>query len=179
MPQLISGLKVWHCFTRMSCTGSFRAWVPHRTDESSIDTYRVQIERSNVKTRWSGKDNDRRARPTAALTLAANMETAMSGLVSFLIFAAVFFFMMRFGCGAHIGHGGHHGGHRDHDGDASPNSTDPVCGMHVDAGNGYAKTLRGIQYRFCSRDCLDKFDAAPDKYLGQQPQATGHGGNSA
>jgi YHS domain-containing protein len=103
----------------------------------------------------------------------------MSSFVSFLLFAGLFFLMMRFGCGAHIGHGGHHGGHRDHDGDASPNSTDPVCGMHVDAGNGYAKTLRGIQYRFCSRDCLDKFDAAPDKYLGQQPQATGHGGNSA
>ena len=37
----------------------------------------------------------------------------MSGLVTFLLFAAAFFFMMRFGCGAQAGHGGHHGGHGD------------------------------------------------------------------
>ena len=34
----------------------------------------------------------------------------MSGLLSFLLFGALFFVMMRFGCGAHVSHGGH-GGH--------------------------------------------------------------------
>ena len=33
----------------------------------------------------------------------------MEGLVSLLLFAAFFYFMMRFGCGAHMGHG--HRGH--------------------------------------------------------------------
>ena len=44
----------------------------------------------------------------------------MESLWSLLLFAAVFFFMMRFGCGAHMnhGHGGHDrdrkGGHEEH-----------------------------------------------------------------
>lgn len=29
----------------------------------------------------------------------------MEGLFSFLVFAVLFFLMMRFGCGSHIGHG--------------------------------------------------------------------------
>lgn len=37
----------------------------------------------------------------------------MPGLISFLLFAAVFYFMMRFGCGAHMVHG-----HGDSDGGA-------------------------------------------------------------
>ncbi len=106
----------------------------------------------------------------------------MSGLVSFLLFAAFFFLMMRFGCGAHAGHGGHHGNHENHgsdNGHITASGTDPVCGMHVDAGAGFAKTYRGAKYRFCSRDCLEKFDAAPDKYSGKLPQADGHGGHSS
>ena len=57
----------------------------------------------------------------------------MSGLVSFLLFAAVFYFMMRFGCGAHMvhGHGGghsgehalHRGSHAEHDGPARGSSS--------------------------------------------------------
>jgi hypothetical protein len=34
----------------------------------------------------------------------------MDGLISLLLFAGVFYLMMRFGCGAHMVHGGH-GGH--------------------------------------------------------------------
>ena len=102
----------------------------------------------------------------------------MSGLVSFLIFGALFFVMMRFGCGAHAGHGGHHGDQYKPEGDASTGGTDPVCGMPVAAGVGYAKMYQGVQYRFCSRDCLDKFDAAPAKYLGQAPKVMEHGSHS-
>ena len=39
----------------------------------------------------------------------------MEGLGSLLLFAALFYFMMRFGCGAHMVHGhggGGHGGQR-------------------------------------------------------------------
>lgn len=31
----------------------------------------------------------------------------MEGLFSFLVFAVLFFLMMRFGCGSHISHGGY------------------------------------------------------------------------
>lgn len=103
----------------------------------------------------------------------------MSGLVSFLLFAAFFFLMMRFGCGAHASHGGHHSNHGNDSGDITANGTDPVCGMHVDAGAGFAKMYRGAKYRFCSRACVEMFDAAPDKYMGKLPQAAGHGGHSS
>ncbi len=39
----------------------------------------------------------------------------MEGLLSLLLFAAFFYFMMRFGCGAHMVHG-HGSGHQDYTG---------------------------------------------------------------
>ncbi len=89
----------------------------------------------------------------------------MQGLFSLLLFAAFFYFMMRFGCGAHMVHG--HGGHGGHDGNGSPegNTKDPVCGMDVAPGAGYAKMHQGREYRFCSEKCLDQFDAEPQRYV--------------
>ena len=90
----------------------------------------------------------------------------MEGLFSLLLFAGFFYFMMRFGCGAHMVHG--HGGHSEHEHGnegARGSAIDPVCGMPVIAGQGYAKMHEGRQYRFCSRACLDKFEAAPVRYL--------------
>jgi len=106
----------------------------------------------------------------------------MRGLISFLIFAGLFFVMMRFGCGAHSSHGGHGGdaGHEGARGGSVPGalgaSLDPVCGMRVEAGLGYAKMHRGALYRFCSRNCLDKFETSPDKYLNssQASSSMGH-----
>ena len=109
----------------------------------------------------------------------------MSGLVSLLLFGAFFFLMMRFGCGAHAGHGGH-GEHGDRNaghgvGGNAPlaSSVDPVCGMRVAGDTGYAKVYRGTAYRFCSRECLDKFEATPDQYAGHQPSASGHEGHAS
>jgi YHS domain-containing protein len=88
----------------------------------------------------------------------------MEGLLSFLLFAVFFYLMMRFGCGAHMVHGGHHGhsgeGHAGHG-----TAKDPVCGMDVASGEGYSKMYESRAYRFCSRKCLDKFDAEPQRYL--------------
>ena len=91
----------------------------------------------------------------------------MPGFVSLLLFAALFYLMMRFGCGAHMIHG--HSGHGSHEGHGTPdgNIKDPVCGMDVASGAGYAKMLEGRQYRFCSRKCLDQFDAEPQRYVGK------------
>ena len=102
----------------------------------------------------------------------------MSGLFSLLLFAVFFYFMMRFGCGAHMvhGHGGHegHSGHGSSTGERVDSSTakDPVCGMEVQPGEGYARMLQGHQYRFCSKKCLDQFEVEPQRY------AQGKGGMS-
>ncbi len=89
----------------------------------------------------------------------------MSGLVTLLLFAAFFYFMMRFGCGAHMVHGTHggheHEGHREY-GEGS--AKDPVCGMQVEPGKGYLKNHEGKLFHFCSRQCLDKFGAEPERY---------------
>lgn len=87
----------------------------------------------------------------------------MEGLLSLLLIAGLFYLMMRFGCGAHMihGHGGHSGhGHRD-----TQTFRDPVCGMAVAPDQGYAKVHDGREYRFCSRNCLDKFEADPERHL--------------
>lgn len=44
---------------------------------------------------------------------------------------------------------------------------DPVCGMNVDESSGFAKSFRGVDYRFCSGRCLEKFNEEPDQYLGE------------
>jgi YHS domain-containing protein len=91
----------------------------------------------------------------------------MRGLLPLLIYAAFFYLMMRFGCGAHMvhGHGGH--GQAGHDGESSTGGAakDPVCGMTVEAGQGYSKNHEGRTLHFCSKKCLDKFDAEPQRYL--------------
>lgn len=85
----------------------------------------------------------------------------MDGLLSFLIFAVLFYYMMRHGCGAHMIHGHNHS----HDSGNNVKHVDPVCDMEVDVEQGYGKMYQGSLYRFCSRSCLDKFDADPEHYL--------------
>ncbi len=89
----------------------------------------------------------------------------MKGLLPLLIYAALFYLMMRFGCGAHMVHG--HGNHgAGHGGGASPEEAgkDPVCGMQVGPGQGYTKNHEGHTVHFCSKKCLDKFEAEPERY---------------
>lgn len=95
----------------------------------------------------------------------------MEGLLWLLIWGGVFYFMMRFGCGSHMVHGGGHGGHgagtggpEGHSGHGAPGAKDPVCGMDVATGNGYSRVYEGREVKFCSRKCLDQFDASPAKY---------------
>ncbi len=96
----------------------------------------------------------------------------MEGLGSFLLFAALFYFMMRFGCGSHMKHG--HGG-QDHSKEGAPDADDniskyidPVCDMEVETEQGYGKMYQGMLYRFCSKSCLDKFDNEPERYINKQ-----------
>lgn len=61
----------------------------------------------------------------------------MDGLFSLLLFAGLFFLMMRFGCGAHVMHGGH--GHQ-HGGNDAADATDGMvytCPMHPEIRQSY------------------------------------------
>lgn len=100
----------------------------------------------------------------------------MESVLWFLIIGALFFFMMRFGCGSHMGghggHGGHEEGHEGHGksaGGASPaiqKVKDPVCGMEIDKDQAYSMIRQGEQQIFfCSEKCSDKFNSEPEKYL--------------
>src|SRR5713226_7481870 len=50
---------------------------------------------------------------------------------------------------------------------------DPVCGMTVDPAHA-AGSLEwgGATWYFCSRDCLEKFRSAPEKYTGPETVRT-------
>ena len=112
----------------------------------------------------------------------------MQTAIYFLIWAALIFFMMRFGCGAHVAGHGHHG-HSRNDGDTSPSGTrwappardvDPVCGMTVETTGAKSSAYGGRVYYFCSQSCREKFEAAPQTYAnrGMSAQASegGHHG---
>ncbi len=89
----------------------------------------------------------------------------MRAVLPWLVYAALFYVMMRYGCGSHMLHG--HAGHGSHGGGVSPvdSAKDPVCGMRIESGQGYNKYHEGRELRFCSKQCLDKFDAEPRRYV--------------
>lgn len=89
----------------------------------------------------------------------------MEGLFTLLIFAVLFFFMMRFGCGSHMKHEHKSGAADGETGATSQNDIDPVCAMKVEKDQGYGLMHEGQLYRFCSRDCLDKFESDPEQYV--------------
>jgi Cu+-exporting ATPase len=52
---------------------------------------------------------------------------------------------------------------------------DPVCGMEVDEKTSQDRsTFNGETYYFCSSDCKEEFDAAPEDYAGgEEARRTG------
>jgi YHS domain-containing protein len=94
----------------------------------------------------------------------------MGSILWFLIIGVLFFFMMRFGCGAHMGggHMGHMGGHEPEGGPpgTSQKVKDPVCGMEIDKDQAFGMTQKwGKQIYFCSENCQNKFNTEPKQYL--------------
>lgn len=105
----------------------------------------------------------------------------METLIYFLLWAALFVVMMRFGCGAHVMGHGHksHGGHGTDTGAADrlpappEKAVDPVCGMTVETAAAKSSLHAGKAYYFCSPECRTKFEAAPERFLAvgePQPQ---------
>lgn len=52
---------------------------------------------------------------------------------------------------------------------------DPVCGMTVKETSPHHSEFQGIQYRFCSAHCLNKFKADPKKYVAGAAHHDDHG----
>ena len=100
----------------------------------------------------------------------------MEALVYFILWAGLFFLMMRFGCGGHIlGHGhGIKAEKQDQQSGETPSQLqwsapetdiDPVCMKTVQTASARPTVHDGQVYYFCSRDCRDRFEAAPHTYL--------------
>jgi len=89
----------------------------------------------------------------------------MDGLFTLLLYAILFYVFMRFGCGAHLIHG-HHNGHDKAKG--KDIFIDPVCARQVPDDEGYGELVAGRLFRFCSKDCLEKFDKNKSEFS-QQP----------
>ncbi len=102
---------------------------------------------------------------------------------SFLIYAfwiGAFVLMMRFGCGAHMmGYGKGQGdrpsspteppvegteGPKDLVWVAPERAVDPVCGEAVRPAKAKSSIYKGEVYYFCTRDCREIFEAAPQQY---------------
>ncbi len=100
----------------------------------------------------------------------------MEALLYFALWAGLIFLMMRFGCGAHImGHGQDKGRVQNKPATAADpefrwvppkKDTDPVCGKTVMTDKAKPSVYAGNVYYFCSRDCREVFEAAPDLYVG-------------
>jgi Cu+-exporting ATPase len=51
---------------------------------------------------------------------------------------------------------------------------DPVCGMEVDDRSTKERAIyEGKTYYFCSEDCKEEFQAAPEDYIGGEEEMTG------
>lgn len=105
----------------------------------------------------------------------------MELLLTFALWAGLAFLMMRFGCGAHAtGHGAHESGNPAEGrtrGERAPGlappekDIDPVCGETVRTAHAKPSVHDGRVYYFCSRDCREIFEAAPELYLaGAEPR---------
>ncbi len=109
----------------------------------------------------------------------------MEMLLNFALWAGIIFLMMRFGCGAHMmghGHGNSHG--QAQGGNAATDrveprwmapkeDVDPVCGKTVSTEGARPSVFDGHVHYFCSRECREVFEAAPNTYVGgnQRPSA--------
>ncbi len=99
----------------------------------------------------------------------------MEALFYFALWAAAIFLMMRFGCGAHVmGHSRGHGRSQESPEKGStelrwvPPETDvdPVCGKAVPTVGAKPTVHGGNVYYFCSRECREVFEVAPELYVG-------------
>lgn len=99
----------------------------------------------------------------------------MELFLTIAVWAGLFYLMMRIGCGAHNIAGSRKNGH------SSPTqvnaqapeltritaekSIDPVCRKTITTRIAKTNVHAGKVYYFCSRDCREIFEAAPELYI--------------
>ncbi|VAW72352.1 hypothetical protein MNBD_GAMMA12-1742 [hydrothermal vent metagenome] len=88
----------------------------------------------------------------------------MEGLSGVLFLVVFLYVMMRFGCGSHINHDRDKSSEKN----TEPSHMDPVCGSRLSPDEGYGKMHKGHLTRFCSKACLEKFEADPELYFLQE-----------
>jgi len=98
----------------------------------------------------------------------------MELLLTIAIWAGFFYLMMRFGCGSHLMGGDHKSGDAKEaqvKSDASElrwipeeKDIDPVCKKTVATSTAKPSVYDGKVYYFCSRDCREVFEVAPELY---------------
>lgn len=98
----------------------------------------------------------------------------MESLLYFVVWGALLFLMMRFGCGAHImGHGEGRPSSEETErrgGGAArwipPKSDfDPVCDKIVRPEDALSSVYDGHVYYFCGARCRESFEASPEHFL--------------
>ncbi len=101
-------------------------------------------------------------------------DNPISTLFYFISWAAFIFVMLRICCGAHVMGHSHPRNHADKKkGTESQNlrwiapehDTDPVCGKSVQTRNAKSSVFEGDVYYFCSRECREIFEVAPEQYI--------------
>jgi YHS domain-containing protein len=98
----------------------------------------------------------------------------MEALLYFLFWAGFAFLMMRLGCGAHVMGHGQGGGNADGESGRKTDlrwvppeqDVDPVCSKTVATDKAKPSVFNGYVYYFCSRECREAFEAAPELYIG-------------
>ncbi len=102
----------------------------------------------------------------------------MDTLLYFAFWAGIIFVMMRFGCGRHMmGHGDGQEHNQAQGGNAGTagaeprriapgKDVDPVCGNTASIDKSKPSFFDGYVYYFCSRECREVFEAAPETYVG-------------
>lgn len=100
----------------------------------------------------------------------------MEALLYFALWAGVIFLMMRFGCGPQVMGQGRGAERTIGQPNAGQNAelrwvppekdVDPVCGKTVVTEQAKSSVYAGNVYYFCSRECREIFETAPDLYLG-------------
>lgn len=96
----------------------------------------------------------------------------MSALFYVIIWAIVVLLMMRFACGAHVTRHSKtehrkngHLSRQDLRWVAPERDQDAVCGQSITPQKAKSSVYQGWVYYFCSRECREIFEAAPETYV--------------
>jgi len=98
----------------------------------------------------------------------------MESLLYFLFWAVIFYLMMSKGCGTHA-HGRTTGakqtlkqGSAELYWEPPVKDLDSVCRKHIFTEDAKSSVYQGKVYYFCSRECREVFETAPEIYLSEQ-----------